>query len=56
MTNIELQIRVETGLCHQLCCLELLTDFADVNNNNNNGYFKCYFSREHIALSLRKTV
>ena len=20
-------------------------------HNNNNGYFKCYFSREHIALS-----
>ena len=28
------------------------------NNNNNNGYFKCYFSREHIALShkIRKTI
>ena len=23
-------------------------------NNNNNGYFKCYFSREHIALSYKK--
>ena len=24
------------------------------NNNNNNGYFKCYFSGEHIALSIKK--
>ena len=23
-------------------------------NNNNNSYFKCYFSREHIALSKNK--
>ena len=22
--------------------------------NNNNGYFKCYFSGEHIALSIKK--
>ena len=24
------------------------------NNNNNNGYFKRNFSREHIAISLKK--
>ena len=24
------------------------------NNNNNNGKFECYFTREHIALSLKK--
>ena len=24
------------------------------NNNNNNGYFTCYFSGEHIALSINK--
>ena len=29
-----------------------VVDHSD-SNNNNNGYFKCYFSGEHIALSLK---
>ena len=26
------------------------------SNDNNNGYFKCYFSREHIAHSPKNGV
>ena len=31
--------------------LEWLND-----NNNNNGYFKCYLSREHIAQDEKKKI
>ena len=30
------------------------TSVGSSNNNKNNGYFKCYFSGEHIALSIKK--
>ena len=34
----------------------LITSYDLCIYNNNNGYFKCYFSREHIALSLKNDV
>ena len=33
-------------------CFGKSSNFGN-NNNNSNGYFKCYFTGEHIALSLK---
>ena len=33
---------------------DLMMTISVHSNNNNNGYFTCYFSREHISLSLKK--
>ena len=38
--------KVDVFLFHAIC--------SPFHNNNNNGYFKCYFSGEHIALSINK--
>ena len=37
-----------------LCAVDDLQNFCKYNNNNNNnGYIKCYFSGELIALSYK---